>query len=236
MAVMRTLARPARIVVPPAPAIAAAEVPRLPGGIPDLSGVWQGGGPIADIAAGLPRGETIPLAPAAQALMATRRSQDDPSAHCLPDGVPRQDPYPWRIVQTPERVFILFEGNTHSYRQIFVDGRPHPDHVAPTWWGHSIGHYDGNALVVDTIGYNDKFWFDFRAHPHTTRLHTVERFERRNETTMTVATTIDDPGAYTRPFTVTFTAGLRRGEELMEYICQENEQDLTHVNGPAGPQ
>ena len=166
--------------------------------------------------------------------MTSRQSKDDPEANCLPTGIPRQAPYPWRIVQTPTHVFILFEGNIHSYRQIFVDGRKHPDDPDPTWYGHSVGHYEGQTLVVDTVGFNDKFWFDFRGHPHSEKLHTLERYTRTNLGTLTVETTIDDPTYYSKPFTVNFTARLRPGEELMEYICQENEQDSKHIQGPAG--
>ena len=208
--------------------------PRLPDGRPDLSGIWQGGGSIGDIAQGLPRGETIPLLPAARKLMESRRSKDDPQANCLPSGVPRIAPYPWRIVQTPTHIFFLFEANIHSYRQIFMDGRTHPVDPDPTWYGHSIGRWDGDTLVVDTIGFNDKFWFDFKGHPHTERLHIIERYTRKSAGTLVNQITIDDPGAYARPFTVTFTAALAPGEELMEYICQENNQDVSHLQGPPG--
>jgi hypothetical protein len=206
--------------------------PRLAGGIPDLSGVWQGGGPIGNIAQGLPPGEVIPLLPEAKKIMDARLSKDDPEANCLPTGVPRIAPYPWRIVQTPTHIFFLFEGNIHSYRQIFVDGRMHPVDPDPTWYGHSIGRWEGATLVVDTIGFNDKFWFDFKGHPHTEQLHIVERYTRTNFGTLVNEITIDDPGAYSRPFTVTFTARLSPGEELMEYICNENNQDVPHLQGP----
>ena len=213
--------------------------PRLPDGSVDFSGVWQGGGPVGDLAQGMPKGETIPLLPEAKKLMDARQSKDDPEANCLPTGVPRRDPYPWRLVQTPTHakathIFLLFEGNIHSYRQIFMDGRKHPDDPDPTWYGHSVGHFEGDTLVVDTVGFNDKFWFDFRGHPHTEKLHTIERYTRTDLGTMVIETTIDDPGAYSKPFKVTFTARLRPGEELMEYICQENNQDVSHIHGPAG--
>ena len=194
--------------------------PRLANGKPDLSGIWMGGGPIQDLAEGLAPGETIPLRPEAAKIMAARQSKDDPEANCLPTGVPRIAPYPWRIVQTPTHIFFLFEGNIHSYRQIFIDGRKHPEDPDPTWYGHSIGRWDGDTLVVDTIGFNDKFWFDFRGHPHTERLHTIERYTRKDLGTLDNEVTIDDPVAYSRPFKVMFTALLRPGEELMEYICQ----------------
>jgi hypothetical protein len=207
--------------------------PHLADGTVDLSGVWNGG-PIGDIAQGMPKGATIPMTPAAEKIFKARQSKDDPEANCLPTGVPRIAPYPWRIVQTPTHVFMLFEGNIHSFRQIFVDGRKHPDDPDPTWYGHSIGHYDGDTLVVDTVGYNDKFWFDFAGHPHTEQLHTVERFKRTDLGTLVVETDITDPGAYTKPFTLIFTAILRPKEELMEYICQENQVDAKHLIGFTG--
>lgn len=206
--------------------------PKLSDGTPDLSGVWQGGGPVGDIAQGLPPGQVIPLLTAARKIMAARQSKDDPEANCLPTGVPRIAPYPWRIVQTRTHIFFLFEGNIHTYRQIFVDGRTAPIDPDPTWYGHSIGRWQGRTLVVDTIGFNDKFWFDFKGHPHTEKLHIIERYTRTNLGTLVNEITIDDPGAYSRPFTVTFTATLSPGEELMEYICNENNQDVEHIQGP----
>jgi hypothetical protein len=212
--------------------------PRLPNGKPDFSGVWQGGGPVGDIREGLPKGQTLPIRPEFQNITDARQAKDDPEANCLPTGVPRRDPYPWRIVasptQNPTHIFFLFEGNIHSYRQIFMDGRhPAPADLDPSWYGHSIGRWEGDTLVVDTVGFNDKFWFDFKGHPHTEKLHTIERYTRPNRGTLVVETTVDDLGAYTKPFTVTFTARLRPNEELMEYICNENNQDVEHITGKA---
>ena len=221
-----------RPVVPKGP------MPRLPDGTPDLSGVWFGGGPTGDLAQGLAPGETIPLLPEAKKLMDARQSKDDPEANCLPTGVPRVAPYPLRIVQhpthtKPTHIFFLFEGNIHSYRQIFMDGRKHPEDLDPTWYGHSIGRWEGDTLVIDTTGFNDRFWFDFRGHPHTEKLHTIERWTRKDYGTLENKVTLDDPGAYSRPFTLTFVANLRAGEELIEYICNENNQDVNHLIGPA---
>lgn len=213
----------------------AGPIPKTADGKTDFSGIWNGGGPVGDIKQGLAPGETLPLLPAAKALMEKRKSQDDPEANCLPTGVPRIAPYPWRIVQTPTHVFFLFEGNIHTYRQIFMDGRKFPkdEDIDPTWFGYSIGRIEGNTLIVETKGYNDKFWFDFMGTPHTELMTTVERYKRTDYGNLTVQTTITDPGAYSKPFTVTFQATLRPGEELMEYICQENNQDVSHINGPA---
>jgi hypothetical protein len=213
--------------------------PRLPDGTPDLSGVWSGGGPIGDISAGLLPGEEIVLLPSAQAIMDSRLSAEDPEANCLPTGVPRIAPYPWRVVQSPpygkaEVLYFLFEGNIHSFRQIFMDGREHPEDPDPTWYGHSIGRWDGDTLVVDTVGFNDLFWFDFLGHPHTEQLRTVERYTRTSFGTLENITTVIDPGAYAKPFTIRHEATLRPGWDLMEYICNENNQDVEHLQGPPG--
>ena len=109
-------------------------------------------------------------------------------------------------MQDKTHFFFLFEGNIHSYRQIFMDGRKHPADPDPTWYGHSIGSWDGDTLVVDTIGYNDKFWFDFDGHPHSEKLHTIERYTRTDAATLVIETTIDDPVCTRKPFKVTFTA------------------------------
>jgi hypothetical protein len=213
--------------------------PRLPDGTPDFSGVWVGSGPIGDIRSGLLAGEEVVLLPAAEALMKSRMAADDPEALCLPTGVPRIAPYPWRIVQTPAfgkatHLFFLFEGNIHSYRQIFMDGREHPDDLEATWYGHSVGHWEDDTLVIETVGFNDLFWFDFVGHPHSTQLRTVERYTRTSFGELEVVTTVEDPGAYAKPFTVKYTHTLRPGWELMEYICNENNQDVEHIRGPAG--
>jgi hypothetical protein len=123
------------------PALPAGPAPRLPNGTIDLSGVWQGGGPVGNIADGLAKGETLPIRPEWKKIMDGRKAGDDPEANCLPTGVPRRDPYPWRILQTPTHTFMLFEGNIHSYRQIFMDGRKHPEDLDPTWYGHSVGKW-----------------------------------------------------------------------------------------------
>ncbi len=221
------------------PATPAGPTPHLPDGTPDFSGLWSGGGSNSgDITKGLKPGEEVVMLPWAEALMKTRKSQDDPQANCLPFGVPRGAPYPWRMVQTPTHkaathIFILFYGKIHSYRHIFMNGK-HPDDPDPTWYGHSIGHFDGETLVVDTVGFNDKFWFDYLGHPHTEQLHTVERYTRTDAATMHIEVTINDPGAYTKSFTTQGTARIQPpGDEILEYICQENNIDLVHVNAPA---
>jgi hypothetical protein len=207
--------------------------PRLRDGTIDLNGVWVGGGSINDIAAGLPKGETLPLLAASIKLMELRAQHptDDPHLWCAPMGVPRTTPYPFRFAQNytdgpPTHIFIIHEATIHTYRQIFMDGRRHPAELDPTWFGHSIGRFDGkDTLVIDTVGFNDKFWFDRKGTPHTEQLHTIERWSRPQMDTLTNQVTIDDPGAFSKPFTVTFPARLAApGDEIMEHFCAENNQ------------
>ena len=213
--------------------------PKLADGTPDLSGVWLGSGSdSADIAdpKNLKAGDQVVMLPWAEKVVKNRLSKQDPEANCLPAGIPRGSPYPWKIVQTPQLIVFLFEGNIHSFRQIFMDGRSHPADPDPTWYGDSIGHWEGNTLVVDTVGFNDKFWFDYKGHPHTEKLHTIERYTRVDMGHMSIEVTIDDPETYTKPFTTLGKATLMPGTELLEYICQENNQDLPLLQGPArGP-
>jgi hypothetical protein len=208
-------------------------IPRLPDGKPDFSGIWIGGGSLTDLAAGLTNGDKIPLLPWAEKVMSQRLAREDPEANCLPTGVPRIAPYPWTFATAPGRLYMLFEGNIHSYRQIFMDGRPHPPDPNPTWYGHSVGGWEGDTLMIDTVGFNDKFWFDFLGTPHTERLHTVEHYRRTEYGTLVNEITIDDPGAYSKPFKVTFTASLLPDGEIMEYICQESENSVQHLRGAA---
>ena len=206
--------------------------PRTRDGNPDLSGIWNPDRHfIYDISTALAPGETLPLQPWAAELTKKRMSKDDPEANCLPTGVPRLAPYPWKIVQTPTLIVFLFEGNIHSYRQIFLDGRGRPKDLEPTWYGDSLGHWEGDTLVVDTVGFNDKFWFDFAGHPHTEKLHITERYRRPDLGHLESEVTIDDPGAYTRPFVMHGRFPLQTDTEILEYVCNENNQDVPHIVG-----
>jgi hypothetical protein len=207
------------------------KTPRLATGKPDLSGVWSPDRNfIYDLSDALKPGEELPLQPWAQKLARERMSKDDPEANCLPTGVPRLAPYPWNIVQTAKHTYFLFEGNIHSYRQIFMDGRKHSEDPNPTWYGESIGHWDSDTLVIDTIGFNELFWFDFAGHPHTAKLHVTEKYRRPDMGHLEWESIIDDPGAYTQPFTLYGHSALQN-TDLMEYICQENNKDVTHILG-----
>jgi hypothetical protein len=168
------------------------------------------------------------------------QSKYDPEGYCLPPGGPRMmaTPYPMEIVQLPEqkRIIMIFEGATHVWREIHMDGRAHPrgDDLNPTYLGHSVGRWDGDTLVVDTVGFNEGTWIDYFGHPHTDMLHVIERYSRPNKNTLHFEATIDDPGAYTKPFTVAWDIPWDPGDELKEYICQENNQFLLRLTDDFG--
>ena len=202
--------------------------PRLADGTVDLEGVWTGGGN-GPLERHLEPGELDSvMLPWAKELYAKRDPGEDPYNYCMPGGPIRiTGGFAWRFLTTNSgsHIFQVQEGNAHTYRQIFMDGRPHPEDPSPTWYGHSTGRWDGDTLVIDTIGLSTKFWLQQGGTPHTEQLHLVERWTRTNFTTMTREVTIEDPGAFTRPFTVTFTARLGApGSDIMEYICIENNQ------------
>jgi hypothetical protein len=216
------------------PEMANLPTPRMPDGKPDISGPWVGGGSNGDIGAqGGFKGE-LPLLPWAKALRDSRDEKDEPYLYCTPMSVPRVNPYPWRFVQSYTAngpapiIWVIHEnGDAGAVRQIFMDGRKHPDPniLIPSWWGHSIGWWEGDTLVIDTVGYNDKFWFDSRGTPHTDKLHTIERFTRPNYGTLINEFTLDDPGAYSKTVQLKFTGRrVRQDVELMEDICTENNQ------------
>ena len=223
-----------------------APVPKAADGKPDLSGLWQRARgtnrPKQRSNAGLAMGpnledfmrpgETIPpMLPAAAALYKQRQANfmaDRPSSHCLPHGIPDQMliGVPMKIVQNPGVTFILYE-EFARFRQIFTDGRPHPPVANPAWLGYSIGSWDGDWFVVDTRGFNDKSWLDDSGRPHTEALHTIERFHRTAFGHMDLEVTIDDPGAYTKPWSFPMKFDFLPDTEMIEDVC-DNERDYAH--------
>jgi hypothetical protein len=211
-----------------------APIPRTPDGKPQLAGLWRPSpGMVGDIARNLKPGP-VPFQPWAEALYKQRRStdsKDDPTASCIVGGVPRSDlvGYPFKILQVPGMVVILYEA-VHSYRQIFTDGRELPKDPNPTWFGYSVGHWDGDTFVVNTAGFNDKGWLDNAGKPATEQLHVTERFVRKDFGNMDIQITVDDPKAYTKPWTVTQPLAFQPDTELLEYICNENNKyfELVH--------
>ena len=223
----------------------AAPVPKAAGGKPDLSGLWMRvhnprervttlamGPNVEDF---MRPGEKIPpLLPAAEALHQKRMANfmaDRPSAHCLPHSIPDEMllQNPIKIVQNRGVTFILYEQYT-LYRQIFTDGRTHVPVSSPAWLGYSIGKWEGDWFVVDTRGFNDKSWIDDSGRPHTEALHTIERFRRRDFGHMDVEITIDDPQAYTKPWSFPLQFEFLADTEFIESVC-ENEKDAAHAVG-----
>ena len=233
-----------------------APTPRTADGKPDLSGVWLNewfyGGQVrrppaalpgepppstfGNIGANFPNG--LPMQPWAKALMAERKrlgSKDNPDAHCLPMGIMQfhEHPQPRKMIQTPELLVILYEGNA-GMRQIFTDGRSAPNNDPQPWWyGYSVGRWEGDTLVVETTHVRDGGWHDIDGSPQTDAVQYTERYRRLNYGTLKIDVTIDDPKAYTAPFTVRVNQKLMVDErvdaELIEFICAENERDVERM-------
>ena len=179
--------------------------------------------------------EGIPFQPWAKALYEYRiktEQKDDPEGLCLPPSGPlatvNRTASPWEFLQLPEqkRIIRIFEGGSHIWQVIYMDGRPHPPEAydLPTWMGHSIGHWEGDTLVVDTVGFNEGQWLSTLGAPRTNLLHVTERFTRTNYNTLHYEATIDDPGAYTRPFTIGWNVVWGPNQDLTEIVCVENNQ------------
>ena len=227
----------------------AAPAPRTAEGKPDFSGMWgwvtrancgakcndtQISREFIDIAANF-KGP-VPYQPWAAQLVQKRRVEQglDPNVHCMPRGAPRiwTDDYYKRIFEVPGRVIILTERNI-QYRQIFTDGRPLEQDPNPTWNGYSTGHWEGDTLVIQTKGYRDDLWLDASGKPLTDQARTIERIRRPNYGNLEVEVTIDDPKAYTAPWTVKIDQPLVLDSELIDYYCLENERDSVHMRQQA---
>jgi hypothetical protein len=213
----------------------AAPAPKTQDGRPDLSGLWAiryrpyNG----NIASDLKPDDILPWAASLAQQRRDNFGKDDPSSlQCLPFG-PRvtfaTDANPLKIVQTPTLIVILSEDLT--YRQIFLDGRDLPRDPNPNFMGYSVGHWEGDTLVVVTAGYNDRTWLDAEGHPHTESLRTTERFSRKDFGHLELSETFEDPKAYAKPWTVNVTGDLRADSDLLEYVCKENEKDSAHMIG-----
>ena len=152
--------------------------------------------------------------------------ENDPTIKCEPPGVPRiyMHLFPIQIIQVPGMVLELFEYD-HFVRRIFTDGRGHPKDIEPTWMGDSIGHWEGDTLVVDTVGLNDKTWIDRDGHPHSDKMHVIERIRRPGPDTLKIGITVVDPVAYTKPVTGEMTFQARPDWHIEEHICEDNTND-----------
>lgn len=223
----------------------AAPVPKAADGKPDLSGLWQRmrspNQRVTTLAMGpnledfMRPGEKIPpMLPAAEALHKQRMAnfmKDRPSSRCLPHGIPDQMliRVPLKIVQNPGLTLILYE-EFARFRQVFTDGRKHPAVLNPAWLGYSIGYWEGDWFVVDTRGFNDKSWLDDSGRPHTEALHTLEKFRRTDFGHMDVEVTIDDPQAYTKPWSFPMQFEFLADTDFIEDVC-DNERDSAHSVG-----
>jgi len=195
-------------------------LPQTPEGKADLSGVWVVRG-----STDLP-GE-LPYRPEALKLWQERRAnlaKDDPAAYCLPNGVVRVTPLPYKIVQTKQLVVVLSEGNTHSFRRFFLDGRAHNLDLEPnSWTGDSTAKWEGDTLVVDTIGFNDRTWLDDTGKPHSDELHVIERYRRPDPAHLEIQYTLEDPKFLTRPYSFTRTF-VPANREIQERFCTEQNR------------
>jgi len=244
LAVAAAMAGP--LVAQSAPPAAQKPVPRTIDGKPDLSGVWIAGGIAllfgeaeaerirqADKAAGRPAPpprEPPPYKPEAEARRQeylARRGVDDPMARCLLTGVPRITvrPLPFEIVQLPNRVIILYEIH-HAFRIIPTDGRPHPDDLEPSYLGDSVARWEGDTLVVDVTGFNDKTWLAGVGTIHSEKLRVTERYRRDTFETIIYDVTMEDPEVFTKPWHQLETFRLRPNERIREYECIENNEDI----------
>lgn len=231
----------------------AAKAPKARDGKPDLSGVWKSdpdpvglpkgvetvesitglGAPryFVDITADLKPNE-VPFQPAAAAAFVQRLKnggKDDPVAHCKPTGVPAitNIPIPFKIVQNEGLILILYEDST-VYRQVFLDARKPVQDPQPRWMGYSTGKWEGDTLVVDSVGFTEKSWLDRIGHTHSEAMRVTERFRRRDVGHLEIEVTIDDPKTYTKPIKYVQKATIVPDEDLLEYFCTENEKDIQH--------
>lgn len=225
-----------------------APAPRV-GSRPDLSGVWlveseplPEGMPTVEIDLELPRHfinvaadlpeDKVPLQPWAAQLFQQRLASngtDDPVAHCKPSGMPIVDaaPLPFKIVQTPDLIVILYEENS-VFRQIFMNGRKPVQDPLPRYFGYSTGRWEGDTLVVDTVGFSDFHWLDAMGHPLTEQMRVTERFRRPDAGHLEIGIALNDPGAYTAPITYMVKTDLVPDDDLLEYFCTDNEKDVQH--------
>jgi hypothetical protein len=233
---------------------AGAPAPRLPDGKPDLSGLWHASNPNrcvpgtgtfvecgaeiggsalgSNLGRNLPGG-SLPYKPEVATLVAKRHaddSRDDPHVRCLPDNPPRHWtlPHLTKAVHTPKLLILMYEVNA-MYRQIFLDGRPFPSDMNPSWNGYSVGRWEGDTLVVETRGFRDDLWIDMWGSPMSDAAKMTERIRRPTFGTLEIAVTIDDPKNYTKPFTVQLQQDIEPDTDLVDEFCLENEKSYERM-------
>ncbi|HEY1239465.1 MAG TPA: carboxypeptidase-like regulatory domain-containing protein [Bryobacteraceae bacterium] len=200
--------------------------PRTPDGKPDLSGVWLGA------PAEIPKLDMLPWAADLTEERTANNAKDHPLSRCLPAfPVALLGPGFFRLVQSPAMLVMILDDDVPGFRQVFLDGRPHPKDFGPSWLGHATGKWDGDTLVLDLVGFQDKGWIDFSGHPNSEALHIIERIRRPDLGHLEIEIAVDDPGAYRKPWSTKKTASLAPGEEILEFICNENNKDVAHMVG-----
>jgi hypothetical protein len=211
-------------------------IPAKPFSPRDLSGTW-----IGDRIGGTVKPGEMVMTPWAQAKfdaytkLGDGRAKMDPRRDCFPLGMPRDmyEPVPIEILQMPDQIVILLE-NDHIARHIFLDVTEHPKDLSPTWMGHSIGHWEGDTVVVDIVGLRGETFVDLFGHPHTPNMHLTERIKRVDFNTLDEQVTVDDPKAFARPFTIQKTYRLKPGWHVMEYVCEDEWSDKLKKYYPDG--
>jgi len=220
------------------------------GPLPGEKGLWQAGAgtTLATNSRGIDnpgqnangnlRVDDVPFLPWARTVYDYRQetlTADDPHVRCKPSGGPRlyTTPYGVEFLDVPDmqRVYVIGVGGPHTYRTIYMDGRPHPADLDPSFQGHSTGKWEGDSLIVDTVGFNEKFWLSREGPPHTEKLHLVEKFTRTDYNTLNYQATMEDPNAYSKPWTGGWNIPWSPTAELYEYICQDNNRDVRHMYG-----
>jgi hypothetical protein len=221
------------------------------GPLPGEKGVWEGNagstlatnirGGIDNSRMNLPTNlkiSQVPFQPWARAVYDYRQAtttKDDPHTRCKPSGGSRQfhTPYGFEFVDMPElqRIYMIEVGGPHTWRIIYMDGSGHPKDLEPSFLGDARGHWEGDTLVVDTTGFNERFWLTREGIPTTAYLHLVERFTRTDYDTLKYEATVDDPGAYTAPWSGGWLIRWQPNQEMYEYICQDNNRDPRHMYG-----
>ena len=199
--------------------------PHTVDGKPDLSGIWWSP---RTVDPGKP--EFLPKADLVAKQRADNNRKDSPQARCLPSPVLRVGPV-YETIQSPTYLVIISDDDSPGFHQIYLDGRAHPKDPMPAWYGHNVGRWDGDTLVVDRIGFNDRSWLDQDAHPHSDQLHVVERYRRPDLGHLETEITVDDPGVLAKPFTMKRVSDLAPTEEIFEFICPENNKDVEHLVG-----
>jgi hypothetical protein len=199
--------------------------PRTGDGKPDLSGTWWSP---RTVDSGKP--EWLPFAETTAKERAANNRIDSPQARCLPSPIIRLGPV-YAIVQSPGLMVEISDDDSPGFHQVYLDGRAHPKDPMPAWYGHNVGHWEGDTLVVDRVGFNERSWLDQESHPHSDKLHVVEQYKRPDMGHLETEITVEDPGILARPYTTKRVSELAPTEDIYEFICPENNRDVVHMVG-----